>query len=304
MYNKLQKQEEEPLNISKLDLGNDAPEWAKIMSAHFISAIEASHQKLSGKLSTVITQCAENSIAIDNLEKTSDHMEARLEHMEIKYQKINDFLLRKDVETRRNNLLIHGLVEKAWETTEMIEKEVRDFLKQQLKIENVTMAFKNVYRVGARGRKNRPILVTFHDATERHAVWKVRDRIPNPDAMASKMFITQDYPLEIQARRRRLVPIFKKAKQLPEYKDATFLYDDQLNIKGIIYTIRNIHTLKGELNPIKLSTILEGDIIYLWSANSPLSNHHPSPFMVDNIYYNCVEQYYMYQRAMRSKDRA
>lgn len=42
---------------------------------------------------------------------------------------------------------------------------------------------------------------------------------------------------------------------------------------------------------------MENTFTFFWQRESPFSQWHPSPFVVDGITYNCAEQYMMYQKA-------
>jgi len=36
---------------------------------------------------------------------------------------------------------------------------------------------------------------------------------------------------------------------------------------------------------------------FFWRSQSPFSQWHPADFVIDDIHYNCAEQYMMYQKA-------
>ena len=288
-------------------------------------------------MSTIVTQCAENTIAIEQLQDTNSQLLARVDQVESRYNKLNDVLIYQEMERRRINLLIHGLDELAWETREHKEKIAKDFLEDMFHPDNVP-SFQTASRLGARGQRhaNRPILIVFQSLEDRHRVWKAKHNInkrsrdsqdtgtadntqdADPDdmqevtqieynrarsnAVNNRVFLTQDYPEEIRARRRRLVPIFKVAKGLAEFRDNTYLHDDKLIIKDTTYNVNNMYTLGGPLNPMRISTHKEGETLFFWSANSPLSNHHPSVFVIADKTYGCVEQFYMYQKALKAND--
>jgi ribA/ribD-fused uncharacterized protein len=317
MFSKLPKQEEDQEledELAQLKLGKTAPDWAQELFDHVKTMTRISHNRLYSKVSCVVSQCATNTIIISQLEETNSHLQARVEHAEKKIGKLNEVLLHQEVERRRMNLLLHGVDEAAWETREQVETSVQHFLSNTLKLDNVPVLHK-IHRIGPKGSKHRPIMMSFKSLEDRNRVWKAKNYIQstprvtqehgkdvNEPTQKTKVFLTQDYPTEVRARRRRLVPIFKKAKSLEEYKDVTYLHDDKLIIQGNTYTVSNIDTITDRLHPVKLSTCTEGDTLFFWSVNSPLSNHHPSMFVVGDTCYNCVEQYYMHQMAVVCKD--
>ena len=97
------------------------------------------------------------------------------------------------------------------------------------------MMLERVHRKGPKSATSRSIIVRFQDWKERESVWKKRPKfqdtsiLPQPDSTSEyqptmstdvsdmtprKIHISQDYPPVIVARRCRLIPILKKAKEL------------------------------------------------------------------------------------------
>ena len=307
------------LDISQIKLSDDAPKWAKVMLETVTLVITRSHTKLSHQITNSITLSGENSIEITQIHEDNRLLQARVDYLEDKYEQVQNKLVYQEVERRKDNILVHGLDEPAWESKQQAEQTVRDYISGSLGVDDSTIALRNIYRVGKRGQNHkRPILLNFQSSDDRQRVWKAKLRPPNAtdvsgdnpssnednreNRKSSGVFMTQDYPVEIQSRRRRLIPIFKKAKSMEDYRNDTYIHHDKLTIKGVTYTVNNIHTLPRELNPVMLSTRRDGDTIFFWSANSPFSNHHPCVFVCDDVRYNCSEQYYMHQMAIKAND--
>ena len=57
-----------------------------------------------------------------------------------------------------------------------------------------------------------------------------------------------------------------------------------------------------EYNPANIFTPTSQDTVVFFTHNSPFSNHHLASFTVENIRYNCAEQYIMSQKAKLFKD--
>jgi hypothetical protein len=114
--------------------------------------------------------------------------------------------------------------------------------------------------------------------------------------------IDEDQPSEIDARRSRLLPIYKKAMSNPDYRKRTFLNGDHLTVNGEHYTIENLQELPDDLDPRMIATRTEGPTTIFFGQNSPLSNHHPSPMVILNKKYLCNEQYYFAMRAEEMGD--
>ena len=122
-----------------------------------------------------------------------------------------------------------------------------------------TMKLERVHRKGPKSNTDRAIVVRFLNWKDRDIVWKVRpkkDSTGNPTAFR----ISQDFPPEIVARRRRLIQILTAAKQAEGYKDA-YVYDDKLVVNDSVYTVDTLHLLPDDQDPAKISTQQRGAYI-------------------------------------------
>ena len=157
------------------------------------------------------------------------------------------------------------------------------------------MKLVKIYRVGH--GSSRSILAQFYNPQDRDLVWKVKPRahyayIKSDTTLwehGPRFFITQDYPQEIQTRRRILIPVLNKAKHLEEYRDNSFIGNDKFHINWHVKTVDTTDELPTELNPQNIATLTNGHITAFWGCNSPLWNHHLSNFVVDWDSYNNVK---------------
>ncbi|KAK3101197.1 hypothetical protein FSP39_001678 [Pinctada imbricata] len=114
-----------------------------------------------------------------------------------------------DLQSRsmRDNLIFNGIIEAPEENTENV---LVDFLKQEMDIELDPTKFHRVHRMGRGGNgKTRPIVAKFVLYKEKELVRK---------AAATKLRgkpygIGEQYPREINDRRKELYPHYKRAKQ-------------------------------------------------------------------------------------------
>jgi ribA/ribD-fused uncharacterized protein len=213
---------------------------------------------------------------------------------------LHDKFLYQENHSRRMNLIFHGFKESAWETETQSEAIVRNYMHDTLKVDSTTFMFDSIHRVGPRilnSKRARTILVRFSSHTDRQTVWKARQ-----PATGNDLFVTQDFPVEIQQRRRTLIPILNAAKTLDEYKAKSYIYNDKLVINGTTYTSDNLSTLPAELDPSKIATPTKSGYTFFWGRQSPLSNHYPCEFIINDTTYNCTEQYYMHQKASFARD--
>lgn len=112
------------------------------------------------------------------------------------------------------------------------EESVRSFFTEKLKmkIEDAkNISLKNVQRIGVRrNHRNRNILVEFCDNNDKECVKSFRKNLEDTD-----IYMHDQYPPEIVALRKQLVPIMKKARA--DKKNAYIRYN-RLIVEGSVYT--------------------------------------------------------------------
>ena len=77
-------------------------------------------------------------------------------------------------------------------------------------------------------------------------LWNCRSKLKG-----SQIFLQEDFPAEIEQRRRKLYPIYKEAKKT---RNNIFLVADKLIIDGMRYTTENLENLPGDLQLKYLAT--------------------------------------------------
>ena len=99
--------------------------------------------------------------------------------------------------------------------------------------------------------------------------------------------------------RRRLRPIMVAAIKR-KYK-AT-LKGDKLMINGVLYGENDLQKLPIELADAVHGCRIEKDYVAFFRKEGELSNHHPSPMVINKVPYSCNEQYYTRKMAMEFSD--
>lgn len=115
----------------------------------------------------------------------------------------------------------------------------------------------------------------------------------------------EDLPEEIEKRRRLLKPIAIKANNTIVNKRRKYqatLQLDKLRVNGKIYSMETINRLPEDIHPSVVYTPSSNGITAFFGGLSPFSNHHIAPQKLDNIVFNCNEQYYMYEKAKAFND--
>ena len=131
-----------------------------------------------------------------------------------------------------DNLLFYNVDEERGETDDACMKKVLGIIEYEMRIENARrdMRLQRAHRIGRFiNGKTRPIVAKFVLYPDRERVRKASSVLREAN---SKYGVSQQFPKEIQDRRKALVPIMKQARN--EGKDA-YIVVDKLYIDKVLY---------------------------------------------------------------------
>ena len=115
--------------------------------------------------------------------------------------------------SRRDNLVLHGISLPVNESSISCAKAVRKFMVDQLQFNEVdasAVQFVRCHRLNDnRKSQKKPVIVRFKSYSDREAVWPKKSAITNREYSVS-----EDFPRDIAYRRRKLFPVFSKARKL------------------------------------------------------------------------------------------
>ena len=120
----------------------------------------------------------------------------------------------------------------------------------------------------------------------------------------SSYFMSEDFPRKVVFNRKKLLPIFSRARKSLG-KNEVSLKGDKLKISGTEYTVNNLMNLEGELNPRAFSRKSNEEVVVfggVFSETESLSNWEKSPFVYEGTRYASLEQGYMYTKAVMNGD--
>lgn len=284
-------QDSEKTNSSKItELANRLTEIEKIKDnlSDIQNKIESAAEDKFQVLQKALKQEVKKEMQ-DEIDTKQKKQEARQAYDKMKNQAYS----------RRYNLLLFGIQENA--SSEQDYKSVTDFFLQRMNVKNPGM--ESLYRLGAPNtNRPRPIVVEFSDIKERWDIWKKRGTIvfdpQNP------VWIQEDLPRKLRQDNRVLLRILKTAKSLPDFSHDIKIQDFQILLDGVNYGMDELHRLPREISTKMAFTPYSDDVVAFFTKYSPLSNHFPSSFVVDNITYNCVEQFLAVQRAFLARNKS
>ena len=237
-----------------------------------------------------------NSKGIQDLQAQLTKQQQINNQLEAKAGKLQDKVTSLEAHSRRDNLLIDGITEGE---PDDVTSKVKHIFKTKLNLENVEdMKIVRCHRLGVRRRnakQPRTVIIKFHWFGDRTAVWQARKNLKG-----SNIFIKEDFPKEIEDKRRILRPVLQKA--LSSGKEA-FLNVDTLIIDKMRYTVNDLSKLPRDLHPENIATVELGNMLLFFGGQSPLSNFYKSTFEVQGQNYDWVEQFYVASKADYANDK-
>ena len=147
------------------------------------------------------------------------------------------------------------------------------------------MAFVQCHRLcGRPGSRVKPIIVRFKDYKDKELIWSRKSQITN-----RSYNIGEDFPRSIAFKRRKLLPVFNKARNLPGFnKQMVSLKSDVLTING-----------RSDFNERSNEDLL----FFWWHSNfHGFSNYFPCKIKFKNQLYCNAEQAYQHRRALFAND--
>ena len=195
---------------------------------------------VSTRLKTVETKVGDiersrtfDSQMLDDIKSKQREMDKTLKSVQKSEEEQKKRLIDLQSRQMRDNLIFHNIRDERDEEPEACYNKLTDFMQDNMRVENSrSIRFDRVHRLGKYDTtKTRPIIAKFCFFQDRELVRKSAKNLEG-----TQYSVSQQFPKEIQARRKELVPTLKKLKN--EGKKA-YLSVDKLYVDGRLY--------KGEL---------------------------------------------------------
>ena len=225
----------------------------------------------------------------DDAQTLSKCMKDTIENLKAENMQLKGKLNTQENNTRRNNLIIKGIPETRYQKLiEFVQEFVGDLTGRY----NVNI--EKVHRLGRQTfQNNRPraILVRFASTTDRDNLWNARREL-----RGSKFYIEEDFPPEIQATRRKLLPVMAEARRRNHRCE---LLKDKIKIDGRLYGLDNLSSLPKE---IKDGSRWSKSQVSFFGELCPASNFHPAKFTYDGKNFENSEKALFYIQAITFDD--
>lgn len=117
------------------------------------------------------------------------------------------------------------------------------------------------------------------------------------------VWIQEDMPKLLKEDLRILMRVAKQAASLNKEEYSSIRVKDfRLHFNGESYKPSDLESLPHDLCPSTLCTTWSDEVVVFFGRHSPLSNHHLSPFTINNTPFANVEQYLAVARARLAGD--
>ncbi len=220
--------------------------------------------------------------------KSIGKIKQRCESLETENKQLSKRLIDMESQSRRSNLKFFGVRK---DDDEDLLQWFHNFLQDPLDIENPEQLYiERIHKIG----KSDVIIVKFLSFRDRQKVWGRRKLLKG-----TQITMSEDFPIEIESRRKRLYPVMKQARAK---KQKAFMVVDKLYINNAVFTVDTIDQVPEPLQVASTNVVKEGNYTFFFGKDTPLSNFYPAPFYLDGRHFNCSEQYIQWRKAQMFKD--
>ena len=197
----------------------------------------------------------------------------------------------------RDNLIFSGIRESEGVSDQEIRSALLKLFQDDLKLtdpENIVIT--RCHRLHGKNRNIRDIVARFENPHDKRRILKSAHKLKD---RAEPVYINEQFPREIEQKRKILRPLLKEAKKRSH--KAT-LVQDKLIVNGRPYHVDTLMYLPFDIST--LSTKLTQDHVLFGGRLSPFSNFFKMghTFTVADITYTCSEQYYQRAKALFAGD--
>ena len=251
-------------------------------------AIEESHKALEAEgelISAIKEENKQLTLDCDVVMKKNELLKSRLD-------KIENKLI-------ASNVILHGIEDQAWElkevTCEKALNAVAHIANGKTASERLDIVckigFRDIRRLGEYNlHRPRPVILEFEKLASAEFLLNNKKNLPKG------IYADREYSEEVERERRKLRPILRQAKQIPDYKTKSKLDGGALIIKGKSYTLKTLHLLPKPLTGYNVSSKTSDSHIGFFGELNPFSNFHEATFEILGMKFHSTKQFIQYQK--------
>ncbi len=217
------------------------------------------------------------------VEESSQANTAAITFMREEQLRMNERIIDLETRSMSSNLVFSGIPVNERETNDTLKVEMMNIINHDLELEESNIVILRCHRFMAYKNQTPPDAIAV--MANKQDIGTILRNSKKLATRTDKLYLNQQYPREVQARRRILYPILRSAR---ERKMKASLVKDKLIIESRSYTVNNLHEL-----PFDTTELNQKDgknCIAFLGRLSGLSNFYRSPFTFKGVNYTHMEQ--------------
>ena len=262
-------------------------------------ALKVIHTSLNTTVENNATVQA-HTVELKDLKDENYRLNRKVQQLTAEQRRMKQQLTKIENLTLENSIIVRGLAESIKETEQTLVAKLHSVLSKimqgetdEIKLSNAKqITIKNIRHLGRPNRQRiRPVSVELCHKQDVDYI------LENRFDLEKGIYVDKEYPIEVERKRKILLPILRAAKRSSEFKKQSKLEEDTIVLKGRRYDVNTLNQLPDELNVFKVTTRENVSTIGYFGEINPLSNFYPAPFTHEGIRYISSEQFIQASKA-------
>ena len=300
MLEEIKKMEERLSEKITSNKDKEISELEERLNNNIRSTIDASIKDALKVMQTTICTAVQNnptikshSEEIQGLKNKNLRLNRKVQQLTAEHGRMKKQLTKIETKNLEHCLIIRGLPEEPKETEQMMRDKLHNSLAtimqgetEEEKLDSAKqIVIKNCCSLG-RFSRNRPRPVSVELLHKQDVKFILDNRFD----LLRGTYVDKEYPIDIEHKRKTLLPVLRAAKRLSNYKKQSRLEDDKLVLRGRVYNVNTLNQLPEELNVFTVTSKENENTVGFFGEINPLSNFYPSTFLHEGVHYISSEQ--------------
>ena len=233
----------------------EMPTWVAAMKQDIIETlknelkqmVDDATERIADRINAQLEQSVSIAVkkATGALVETIDSQQLEIQTLRNRCQDTDNRMLKLESYSMRENLIISGVMENDNETEEDLRKSLDDLF-DELELDPDNISINRCHRISSRGTNKtvRDIIVRFTNLGDKQRILRSSHHLKGRD---SPIYINEQFPREIELRRRVLRPVMQKAKAL--HKKCS-LIQDKLILGGKAYYVDTLRYVPFDITDL------------------------------------------------------
>ena len=300
MLEEIKKMEERLSEKITSNKDKEISELEERLNNNIRNTIDASIKDALKVMQTTICTAVQNNVTIwshskeiQGLRSENLRLNRKVQQLTEEHGRMKKQLTKIETKSLEHCLIIRGLPEELKETEHMMHDKLHNSLStimqgetEEEKLDNANqIVIINCHRLGRFSRnRSRPVSVELLYKQDVDFI------LDNKFDLPKGIYVDKEYPIDIEHKRKTLLPVLCAAKRLNSYKRQSRLDEDKLVLKGRVYNVNTLNQLPDELNVFTVTSKENEHTVGFFGEINPLSNFYPSSFSHEGVDYISSEQ--------------